>query len=200
MACQPTAEAWGRSATTSRTCGGARCGVAARRTPRRGRGSQRSPLTGFPSRASFIPGRSSALPSRTQGGSRVPESGPLGSVRGALSNGRPYRDHLGLECAIRSWAFLDGLLSGVERKTGWLLAEQAGLERPYRIQSLLGRGRWEADALRDHVRTYAIEALGDEDGVLVIDETGFVKKGVHSVGVSRQYSGTAGGNEKFPNC
>src|SRR4051812_16511400 len=88
--------------------------------------------------------------------------------------------------------FLDGLLSGVERKTGWLLAEQAGLERPYRIQSLLGRGRWEADALRDHVRTYAIEALGDEDGVLVIDETGFVKKGVHSVGVSRQYSGTAG--------
>src|SRR6476660_5852743 len=75
--------------------------------------------------------------------------------------------------------FLDGLLSGVERKTGLLLAEQAGLERPYRIQSLLGRGRWEADALRDHVRTYAIEALGDEDGVLVIDETGFVKKGAH---------------------
>jgi SRSO17 transposase len=93
--------------------------------------------------------------------------------------------------------FLDGLLSGVERKTGWLLAEQAGLERPYRIQSLLGRGRWEADALRDHVRTYAIEALGDEDGVLVIDETGFVKKGVHSVGVSRQYSGTAG---RIENC
>src|SRR4051794_4674500 len=93
--------------------------------------------------------------------------------------------------------FLDGLLSGVERKTGWLLAEQAGLERPYRIQSLLGRGRWEADALRDHVRTYAIEALGDEDGVLVIDETGFVKKGVHSVGVSRQYSGAAG---RIENC
>src|SRR6476619_8317921 len=63
--------------------------------------------------------------------------------------------------------FLDGLLSGVERKTGWLLAEQAGLERPYRIQSLLGRVRWEADALRDHVSTYA-GAVGDEDGVLVI--------------------------------
>jgi SRSO17 transposase len=93
--------------------------------------------------------------------------------------------------------FLDGLLSGVERKTGWLLAEQAGLERPYRIQSLLGRGLWEADALRDRVRTYVIEALGDEDGVLVVDETGFVKKGVHSVGVARQYSGTAG---RIENC
>ena len=61
-------------------------------------------------------------------------------------------------------AFLDGLLSGVARKTGWLLAEQAGLERPYRIQSLLGRGLWAADALRDRVRTYVIEALGDADG------------------------------------
>jgi SRSO17 transposase len=60
--------------------------------------------------------------------------------------------------------FLDGLLSGVERKTGWLLAEQAGLERPYRIQSLLGRSLWDADALRDRVRDYVIEALGDEDG------------------------------------
>lgn len=94
-------------------------------------------------------------------------------------------------------AFVDGLLSGVERKTGWLLAEQAGLARPYRMQSLLGRGRWDADALRDVVRTYAIEALGDRDGVLVIDETGFVKKGEHSVGVARQYSGTAG---RIENC
>src|SRR6476619_4440131 len=91
---------------------------------------------------------------------------------------------------------LDGLLSDVARKTGWLLAEQAALERPYRIHSLLGRGLWEADALRDRVRTYVIEALGDEDGVLVVDETGFVKKGAHSVGVSRQYTGTAGRIEK----
>ena len=89
-------------------------------------------------------------------------------------------------------AFLDGLLSGVERKTGWLLAEQAGLEHPTRMQALLGRTRWEADALRDQVRAYVLEALGDPDGVLVVDETGFVKKGVHSVGVARQYSGTAG--------
>ena len=101
------------------------------------------------------------------------------------------------EVRATAGAFLDGLLSDVARKTGWLLAEQAGLERPYRIQSLLGRSLWEADALRDRVRAYVIEALGDEDGVLVIDETGFVKKGAHSVGVSRQYSGTAG---RIGNC
>ena len=94
-------------------------------------------------------------------------------------------------------AFLDGLLSGVERKTGWLMAEQAGLERPYRMQSLLGRSHWDADALRDTVRAYAIESLGDADGVLVVDETGFLKKGAHSVGVARQYSGTAG---RIENC
>src|ERR1041385_8480458 len=94
-------------------------------------------------------------------------------------------------------AFLDGLLSGVARKTGWLLAEQAGLERPYRMQSLLGRSRWDADALRDRIRADVIEALGDRDGVLVLDETGFLKKGQQSVGVARQYSGTAG---RVENC
>jgi SRSO17 transposase len=94
-------------------------------------------------------------------------------------------------------AFLDGLLSGTTRKTGWLMAEQAGLERPYRMQSLLGRSRWDEDVLRDEVRAYVIEALGDSDGVLVVDETGFLKKGEHSVGVARQYSGTAG---RIENC
>jgi len=94
-------------------------------------------------------------------------------------------------------AFIDGLLSGVERKTGWMLSEEAGLERPYRIQSLLGRSSWSADALCERVRSYTIEALGDPDGVLVVDETGFLKKGRHSVGVSRQYSGTAG---RIENC
>src|SRR6201996_277168 len=94
-------------------------------------------------------------------------------------------------------SFIDGLLSRAERKTGWLLAEQAGLERPYRMQSLLGRSSWSADELRDIVRAYAIEALGDPDGVLVVDETGFLKKGTHSVGVARQYSGTAG---RIENC
>ena len=89
-------------------------------------------------------------------------------------------------------AFLDGLLSGIARKTGWMMAEQAGLPRPWRMQALLGRSRWDAEALRDEVRAYALEALGCPDGVLVVDETGFVKKGRHSVGVARQYSGTAG--------
>src|SRR4051794_31817348 len=100
------------------------------------------------------------------------------------------------ETRATAGAFLDGLLSGVARKTGWLLAEQAGLERPYRMQSLLGRSPWDADPLRDCVRADVIEVLGDRDGVLVVDETGFLKKGEHSVGVARQYSGTAGRDGK----
>jgi SRSO17 transposase len=88
--------------------------------------------------------------------------------------------------------FLDGLVSGIERKTGWLMAERAGLERPHRMQALLGRTVWDGDKLRDIVRDYVIETLGNDDAVLVVDETGFVKKGASSVGVSRQYSGTAG--------
>jgi len=63
-------------------------------------------------------------------------------------------------------AFIDGLLSGAERKTGWMLAEEAGLERPYRIQSLLGRSAWSADALRERVLDYVLDALGDPGGVL----------------------------------
>src|SRR5246127_2622325 len=94
-------------------------------------------------------------------------------------------------------AFIDGLLSGVARKTGWQLAEQAGLERPYRLQSLLGRSSWQADRLRGLVRPDVLATLGDRDGVLVVDETGFLKKGTHSVGVARQYSGTAG---RIENC
>ena len=101
------------------------------------------------------------------------------------------------ETRATAGAFLDGLLSGVTRKTGWLLAEQAGLERPYRMQSLLRRSHGDADALRDRVRADVIEGLGDRDGVLVVDETGFLKKGEHSVGVARQYSGTAG---RIENC
>lgn len=94
-------------------------------------------------------------------------------------------------------AFLDGLLSGVERKTAWLMAEQTGAARPYRMQSLLGRSTWDSEALRDEARDYVVKALGDPDGVLIVDETGFLKKGEHSVGVGRQYSGTAG---RIENC
>lgn len=101
------------------------------------------------------------------------------------------------EQRVSAGAFIDGLLSGTERKTGWMLAEEAGLEHPYRIQSLLGRSVWSADDLCARVRGYALEALGGPDGVLVVDETGFLKKGAHSVGVGRQYSGTAG---RIENC
>ena len=94
-------------------------------------------------------------------------------------------------------AFIDGLLSGIERKTGWLMAEQAGLARPWRMQALLGRSQWDCERMRDIVFDYAIEALGDDSGVLVVDDTGFLKKGRHSVGVARQYSGTAG---RVENC
>jgi SRSO17 transposase len=94
-------------------------------------------------------------------------------------------------------AYLKGLLSPVERKNGWQLAEVVGDPTPYALQHLLGRARWDADAVRDDLRDYVIEHLGDPRGVLVIDETGFVKKGEHSAGVQRQYSGTAG---RIENC
>jgi SRSO17 transposase len=101
------------------------------------------------------------------------------------------------DVAASAGAFMDGLLSGISRKTGWQMAEQAGLGRPYRMQSLLGRSSWSADALRDRVRAEAVASLADPSGVLVVDETGFLKKGEHSVGVARQYSGTAG---RIENC
>src|SRR6201995_4066820 len=94
-------------------------------------------------------------------------------------------------------AFLDGLLGPERRKTGWARAEAAGDEGPWRQQAILGRARWEADALRDIVRDYALETLADRDAVLVIDETGFLKQGKASCGVARQYTGSAG---KITNC
>ena len=93
--------------------------------------------------------------------------------------------------------FLDGLLSNEQRKTGWVRSEAAGDPGPWRQQALLGRDRWDADALRDIVREYVIEHLRDDDAVLVIDETGFLKQGKASCGVARQYTGSAG---KITNC
>ena len=78
------------------------------------------------------------------------------------------------EVAASAGAFIEGLLSRISRKTGWLMAEQAGFDRPYRMQSLLGRSSWHADALRDLVRAEVIGLLGDPRGVLVVDETGFL--------------------------
>ena len=92
----------------------------------------------------------------------------------------------------RAGASLRGLLSPVERKNGWQLAEVNGDDTPYGVQHLLGRAVWNAEAVRDDLRGYLMEHLGTPQGVMVIDETGFLKKGRHSAGVARQYSGTAG--------
>ncbi|WP_285730781.1 IS701 family transposase [Nocardiopsis sp. ATB16-24] len=99
----------------------------------------------------------------------------------------------------RRWAraYLTGLLAPVERKNGWQLAEAAGADDPTGIQHFVDRSRWDADAVRDAVRSYVAQALAGPQGVLVVDETGFVKKGRLSVGVQRQYSGTAG---RVENC
>ena len=97
----------------------------------------------------------------------------------------------------RATAYLRGLLSPVERKNSWQLAEQAGDEKPYGVQHLLGRAEWSADELRDDLCAYVVEHLGDSEAVIVVDETGFLKKGTKSVGVARQYSGTAG---RVENC
>jgi SRSO17 transposase len=101
------------------------------------------------------------------------------------------------EVRRRAAAFLRGLLGDVERKNGWQLAEDAGETTPDGMQRLLTTARWDADALRDDVRAYVVEHLGDPGGVLVVDETGFLKKGGKSAGVQRQYSGTAG---RIENC
>ena len=93
--------------------------------------------------------------------------------------------------------FLDGLLGNEPRKTGWMRAEAAGDSGPWRQQAVLGRGRWDADALRDLIREYVLETLAEQTGVLVIDETGFLKQGKASCGVARQYTGSAG---KITNC
>jgi SRSO17 transposase len=94
-------------------------------------------------------------------------------------------------------AYVEGLLSPVERKNGWQVAEQAGEATPYGMQRLLAGARWDAEAVRDDLRAYVVEHLGDPAGVLIVDETGFLKKGAKSVGVQRQYSGTAG---RVENC
>jgi len=99
--------------------------------------------------------------------------------------------------AASAGQFLDGLLGGEARKTAWMRAEAAGDPGPWRQQAILGRGQWDADALRDVVGEYALETLSDADAVLVIDETGFLKQGKASCGVARQYTGSAG---KITNC
>jgi len=97
----------------------------------------------------------------------------------------------------QAYDYLRALLSPLERKNGWQIAEHVGDATPDGVQRLLATAHWDADTVRDDLQTYVIEHLGDPEAVLVIDETGFLKKGTKSVGVKRQYTGTAGKRE---NC
>jgi SRSO17 transposase len=114
--------------------------------------------------------------------------GVKGRIRGLFTQER---------VAASASLFLDGLLGDERRKTGWMRSEAAGDPGPWRQQAILGRGRWDADGLRDIVRDYVVENLATDDAVLVIDETGFLKQGKSSCGVARQYTGSAG---KITNC
>jgi SRSO17 transposase len=112
----------------------------------------------------------------------------MGRIAGRFARVEPRR---------RARAFVLGLLSGLRRKNCWTIAEQAGYATPDGMQHLLAAARWDADAVRDDLRGYVIGQLASADAVLVVDETGDVKKGTASAGVQRQYSGTAG---RVENC
>ena len=101
------------------------------------------------------------------------------------------------EVRKRVGRYLHGLLASVERKNGWQMAEALGEANAHGVQRLLEEADWDEEAVRDELRAYVIEQLGEADGILVVDETGFLKKGKKSAGVARQYSGTAGRRE---NC
>lgn len=95
-------------------------------------------------------------------------------------------------------AYLQGLIAPLERKNGWTMAEEAGHGCPDRIQRLLNTCDWDAKEVLGDVREYVVEHLGAPNGVLIVDDTGFLKKGTRSAGVQRQYSGTAGRTENPP--
>jgi SRSO17 transposase len=101
------------------------------------------------------------------------------------------------EVRERARRYLAGLVDRVDRKNGWQLAEHLGESGPHGVQRLLNAAHWDADAVRDDLRDYVVAHLGTPQGVLVVAETGFLKKGTKSVGVKRQYSGTAG---RIENC
>jgi SRSO17 transposase len=114
--------------------------------------------------------------------------GLCGRVGGRFGRAEPRR---------RVREYVSGLVAGLERKNGWTLAERAGERSPDGMQRLLRRADWDVDGVRDDLRAYVVERLGDRDGVLIVDDTGFLKKGSRSAGVARQYSGTAG---RVENC
>jgi len=107
------------------------------------------------------------------------------------------KDHFTSPTFKRAVQYLKGLLSKVDRKNTWQLAEITGNETPYGLQNMVSQAEWDANAVRDDLQSYVIENIGDEEGIFILDETGFLKKGKMSVGVQRQYSGTAG---RIENC
>ncbi len=107
----------------------------------------------------------------------------MGRIAGLFARVEPRR---------RAGRLVLGLLSDLPRKNCWTTAEWAGESTPHGMQHLLCRASWDADAVRDDVREYVVEHLHDEAAVLVVDETGDLKKGTHTVGVQRHYTGTAG--------
>jgi SRSO17 transposase len=133
-------------------------------------------------------------------------SAPTDATANTIEGGRAYMADTARRLAPhftrsqsrhRVMAYLRGLLSEAERKNSWQVAEVCGESTPYGFQYLLSRADWDADVVRDELRTSIRQHLGDANGVLVLDETGFLKKGRHSAGVARPYSGTAG---KVENC
>jgi SRSO17 transposase len=114
-------------------------------------------------------------------------AGELDTVAGRIGARFPRS-----ETRDRVRAYLVGLLGPVQRKNAWQVAEQIGDGDPYGVQYLMGRSGWDPELVRDDLRGYVVESLGDPDAVLILDETGFLKKGTHSAGVARQYTGTAG--------
>lgn len=131
-----------------------------------------------------------------------PDAALVAALRAAADEVGVVAERLGprfarSEARRHAQAYLRGLLSPVERKNGWQLAEAAGDRTPYALQHLLGRADWDPELVRDDLRNYVLEHLGDPAAVLVVDETGVVKKGTHSAGVAKQYCGTVG---KLENC
>jgi SRSO17 transposase len=131
---------------------------------------------------------------------------PTDATASIIAGGQAYRADVARRLAPyfaraqsrhRVQAYLQGLFSEAERKNSWQVAEVCGESTPYGFQYLLSRADWDADAVREELRRYVVQHLGDPHGVLVLDETGFPKKGRHSAGVARQYSGTLG---KVDNC
>ena len=123
----------------------------------------------------------------------VPEPGALGATTWEALQARLAPRFRRAEVRARVGRYVAGLLGPVERKNGWQLAEYLGEPGPQGVQRLLTAAEWDAEAVRDDLRAYVIEHLGDASGVLILDETGFLKKGSKSAGVARQSSGTAGG-------